>query len=50
MAAGLDCLALATALLAIAFGTLCDVPVKSCAAAGHESKQFKVVFGTYVVG
>ena len=50
MAAGLDCPALAIALLVMSFGTLCEVPVKSGAAAGHESKQFKVVLGTYVVG
>ena len=50
VAAGLDCPALAIVLLVMSFGTLCEAPVKSCAAAGHESKQFQVVFGTYVVG
>ena len=50
MTSGLACPALTIALLVMSFGTLCEVPVKSGAAAGHESKQFKVVFGTYVVG
>ena len=35
--------ALATALSVMPVEALCEVPVKNCAAAGHESKQGKVV-------